>query len=413
MEEKVHFQTIIYVVISTLIVLNVFGSVLSKNFEIPSFWFSAIPDVFLFIYVVIRKNGKMRIDPFILLMFSIAVLISVMHVINDGNVFEEVKSLMYIVTFILLYQCYDKNLWNVLELTISVISIFLIIDAIRAAQLTLSNGYGLRNFVHYTVLDKSYYTLFLSLSWIFSFLYTVNYKNQNGQWKKIRIIFLLFVLSVGIIIVQSKVFLFIVIISCFYVGLNLKKRNKLKFISLFLFMMIVFFCVLSFCPDYVPDYIYVLINKNFGLFSEYVYNIPIIDKLTSTYVNRSLILNYAFSLFLDHPLWGVGFGQYASFASLNTSILATQTESSWLNLLVEGGLIYFINHLFFVFYLIYKSVKTSRNSFDFVFRTRSLLIIIAYIVLNLFNDYFSCIYWLFLSALFGESCSNKRVAENR
>ncbi len=108
------------------------------------------------------------------------------------------------------------------------------------------------------------------------------------------------------------------------------------------------------------------------LVSIFIYNfsdtIPIFNRadLADSYEFRYAIWQDAFAIFLDHPFFGIGMGNYANYVSMhnpdqywisdNDVTFFDHPESGYLKLLTEFGLIGFLAVMFFIIKPIYAGV---------------------------------------------------------
>jgi O-antigen ligase len=121
------------------------------------------------------------------------------------------------------------------------------------------------------------------------------------------------------------------------------------------------------------------------LASIFVYNfadaIPIFkrDDLADAYAFRYAIWQDAFTIFLEHPFFGIGLGNYANYVSIhnpdqywisdNEVTLYDHPESGYLKLLTEFGIIGFLVVIFFILKPIYAGIAT-------YFKTKDLSLVI-------------------------------------
>ena len=108
------------------------------------------------------------------------------------------------------------------------------------------------------------------------------------------------------------------------------------------------------------------------LVSIFIYNfsdtIPIFNRadLADSYEFRYAIWQDAFAIFLDHPFFGIGMGNYANYVSIhnpdqywisdNDVTFFDHPESGYLKLLTEFGLIGFLAVMFFIIKPIYTGI---------------------------------------------------------
>ena len=122
-----------------------------------------------------------------------------------------------------------------------------------------------------------------------------------------------------------------------------------------------------------------------AIVSLFIYNysdaIPIFKRadLADSYAFRYAIWQDAYAIFLDHPFFGIGLGNYANYVSIhnpdqywisdNEVTLYDHPESGYLKILTEFGMIGFLAAMFFIVKPIYVGITT-------YFKTRDLTMVI-------------------------------------
>ena len=410
---KLKYSTLFPITISILIVLNTFGAIIERLTGISSIVFTAIPDIVLFLLILIYKK-RIKGNLAVWVMLSVSIFVSIIHVIFGGIILYETKYLLYIISFLAIITGYCESFWDAIEKTTYAMSLFLCIDALWAAPKAIATGYGLRVTLSFTMFDKSYYTSVLSLAWVFIFTkllfskvdeQTSRFKNKS-MYRFLLILLLLILFYVNGVIIASKMFLIEVILSFFITIIQAEGKQK-RHLSLYLTMGIfILSMIVILSPSIIPEYIYVFLNRYLKVFGRYVNRISNLDRLSITYVTRAAIYRYCLELIKKNMFFGIGFGMYSQIGG-NLITHVSQTESSWINLLVEGGLFYFINHLLFVLYLLWIAIKKNRAVRD----RHSYMVLLAlfvYITINVFNDYYSSIYWVILGGVYSSSYSYER-----
>lgn len=393
-------------IFALIIILNIYGVALQNLTNIPSIVFTASP---ILLFAICSLNTKFKYYRPAVPMFVIACIVMMLHVIMGGIVSQEIKYVLYIIVFMLIFSKYDDDLFPFFIKLINAIAIVLSLDALIAAPKALSTGFGFRNIVHFTLLDKAYYTFIITVAFILLFSTYLFNKRTYKIWQRICIGMLLGVYAlVCIVLMSSKMFIAVIIISIFELmrqSRGKKKKRLIMYLGICVTCIITVFFVF---PGVVPEYIYVFLNRYFGMFNSTVSSMADLSRQSSTYVARGEIYDYVLSLFLQKPLLGIGFGQYSQYAINNSAIVASQTESAFLGILVEGGALYFINHIIFLVYILKDTLKTLKKSRDSVLLVYSLVLLVSCIGLNIFNDYYSTIYWIILSLVCGTNMKCKR-----
>lgn len=383
--------------ICSIIIMNIYGTYLSNMLNIQSFLFTAIPEILLFLCSL---GSSVFFNFKIYTMFFVSCLIMLIHILLGGYILEEIKYLLYIFVFLIIVSVYNKKTWAMVLKTICLISFFMTLDAFIAAPQVLKEGLGFRNIIHYTILDKAYYTFILSFSSVY-LMHNIFFDDYKYCIKKLlNIGFLLGNIIVNLVMMQSKIYL-ITLIVCFLTNYSFLDYKAKKIIKKYLvFLIIIFIILFIHNPLMLPDFIYIMLHRFFGLFNTLIEQIEYFERLSSTYVSRTMIYEYAFSLFRDNPFFGIGFGKYSEYVKHIPYITATQAESSMLSMLLEGGLFYFINHYIYLtteLFSVHRIAKSNPVNKDIILVET---ILITCFLINIFNDYYSSIYWILLALIF-------------
>lgn len=407
---RLNKQSIVSIVLSFTVVLNIFGAALSRMYGIPSVFFTAAPLLLLFLCLCSFKHGTLTVDKNIKFVWAINSFVFMAHIIFCGFGSNEIKYYLYYIVFMVTVSLVEEVNWKSIEVTLTGISIFLAVNALTYLPDMLARGVRIYNVANNTVLDKSVYTLVLTLTFICLLVSFFDKQKKLNKTKKILMFTLLvFLGAINLVLIQSKLFILVLVTAVFvlyFFADGSPKRKARTFVLIFLFGIVLWFV---FFPQYIPDYIYVFLNRYLGLFSDNVSGIQAYDRYTTTYGMRSTIYSYALNLFLDHFLFGLGFGNYRIYAMENAILLGgvTQTESSMMNILVEGGLIYFLNHIIFLMILLFRILRMRRKERGNMLFIKFLIILIAYFILNAGNDFFNVLYWVVLGFIY--KCSDQKV----
>ena len=394
-------------VVNTVVLLtllfDVFGAYLGSVIGIPSITFTAIPLILFAICIFVFNKGKIQIDSTLKVFFFVNLAVMVFHILFCGLGNNEIKYFLYIVVFIIIYTLLDKENWNIIEISLVGISLFMAIDALRYLPLMISRGLRIYNVYSNTILDKSVYTLILTLAFICEL---INFVDINkGSSKIVRIVHLLLMIFIGavnLIVIQSKLFVVVLVVSLFVLYFFVNSKPKKIVRSVLIVALSLLIIVFVFFPQIIPDYIYVFFNRYFGLFGDAVEGIRAYSRYESTYNMRGTVYTHSFQLLLDNPILGIGFGNYRTHALENADQLngVVQTESSMLNILVEGGIVYFSFHIILLIVMLKGVIRANKRNRGDLFFTKMLLILIALIILNIGNDFYNIFYWLFLGFIY-------------
>lgn len=151
----------------------------------------------------------------------------------------------------------------------------------------------------------------------------------------INMLILFFILYVNMFFVQSKTAFLALFFYFVIIFVLLKGRIRYyMLIGFVIFSIIVYFNSSFLITDSIANGINVFLgNEIFSLDAHTV------EKTMVTFDMRDVITNYCLILFLKSPLWGIGIGGYAASGGILGVI---ECESTFLDMLVEGGLLYFV-----------------------------------------------------------------------
>lgn len=246
------------------------------------------------------------------------------------------------------------------------------------------------------IMDKSYLTYFLALTYFFCVV-DILY-NRHTIFNMLS---LFFCLVVNIMVIQSKTSLFafvinLVLLFCFYSEL---RRMIKKYIKYLIPIGIIFFVFFVRIPSSQEDLKYG-INRvlSFELFDEANF-IRTEDRLGATFDIRKDVREYCFELFWDNPIFGIGQGNYKFINQKSDNYFnqLSDTESSWLQILVEGGIYYiFIMAYFFLKPIndIRRKLKYNPNSLYSYYYVMSFSFFITCFVMYFFNDFTDSLFWI-------------------
>lgn len=395
-------STINIVVVLTM-VLNVYGAALSRLYNVPTMIFTALPLALLFLCLFVFDKGMLNIDKNLKALLYINLAIFMLHLVFCGFGDNEIKYILYFAVFLIVKSIVKRENWKAVEIGLVGIALYLSFDALRYLPDMLSRGVRIYNVANNTILDKSVYTLVPTLAFV---CLIVNFLDRNIEMKKwqrtVTLILMLFFAGIDLVLIQSKLFILVMIatICILYFFTN---GSPKKFVRTFLLLVVIaLVIVFAFFPQIIPDYIYVFLNKYLGVFGSAVSRVQAYDRYTSTYDMRGNVYKFAFNLFLNHPLLGVGFGNYKIYAAENAYFLGgvKQTESSLMNILVEGGLLYFATHISLLLLLLARIIKAKKKYPNDMLYIKFLIIVVAYTILNAGNDFYNVLYWMILGFVY-------------
>ncbi len=386
----IKFNSIINTLIFAVIVINVYAKPFSEFLGISSVYVSAFPLVLLFIAFCGLRGPQFYFDRTLLIYTSILLIVFVTHFFTASRLMMDVKYLLYFVCFLMVISCANQGTWKSIEAATIILSIIMSLEVFSKLPFLIAQNINVYNVRKYVLLDKPVYSFVLGLGCICCYFIPL----RNKQWgilKKIACFTMMIIFAlVNFLVVQSKIFILGIcvagVFAVFFAKNNIKKT--LFYTGMLLLILLVIAVLID--PSLIPGYIYTFINKYTGLFSSYV-----IQSQTVTYSVRSNITLYALSIFIEHPVFGIGYGNYELYAAQQVSLLngAVETESTMLNMLVEGGLLGFLSFvgiLAFIFFSLIKQIKYHKDSWILI----ELLFIVVYLtVLACGNDFYNIYFW--------------------
>lgn len=385
-----------------MLIINMYSSIISNEFGIPSYTVTIAPILFLVIINAIFYDGVLKVTKEVLIYLYIGIGIFLVHSGMYGINVIGIKYVLYLILFVFSITVLDSSKWKLFENGLIIISILMSFEAIVYISVLKGSDLNIYNVRLYTTFDKPVYTIMLTLSTICCFVNWLN-KKTYGRIKSNS--YLLIGLSFTIVnglIIQSKLFLISMCIIGIVSFFKTKYKTKKIIGKCIGIIVVVGLVAVIFRPDIIPDYVYIFLNETLGVFGGQVQKIHFYSSQYQTYSQRNTIIDFCIQLFMSNPIVGIGFGNYQVYAISEYAQLGgvTETESSVLGLLVEGGLIYFSVHCAFVVYLFKKIIiKLKRNRNDFML-IKSLCILCALCLLQIGNDFYNTIYWIVLSYIY-------------
>lgn len=377
--------------LSLAIIINIYGLFLQEITKVDSFLFLVPP---LLVTIVNWGYKKKIINNFTLtticfVLFFIPFLQNIIFGISMGRI----KYIIYIGFFYLIVPLLNKKSWYWIKGSLILVGVLLNLDALIHIPEILSSGLRIFNIKGLLILDKPIYSMVLTLTISFLLVEIALKKNKYVflSWSYIGIS-----LFVNIFFLQSKssILCLITALAVFYLNASRKIRRRIIFLIVFSSMLLFLFSY--FFPQYIPEYIKAFFYKVIGNSGNQVY-----DRYNLTFDHRKIIREFALGLFWKNPILGVGFGNYSFYAIQNLPGFATQTESSFLNVFIEGGVIYGLGYITLNLYLFcelfLKRKKMLRQS-GYIYIEMMLMILLIFIF-NFQNDYINFCYWILMAII--------------
>ncbi len=385
--------------IPLLIIFNIFGVFFESVFGLSRQIFVFV--ILLAMVGLLTFKKKLHINKYMLLLILFQIGVCAFHVLFGSDIASEIKMFLYFFVFWLIGIFYEPNDFKRLENTLILVSIIMIIEAIYYYFILLMRGWRTFNVRLFTTAPKEDYTFILTLVFVllfFRFLYSA----KNNKEKICLLILMAMECFVNIIIMQSKTMI-LVIAFVFIAAIFISKRTvKRKLINILAIVGLAIVFVFIFASEYVPDFMYVFINKVTGLFESKVATLQDADLYSGTYGQRSTIYIFAINLILKYPLFGIGFGQFGVYSAQSKNELISavvQAESGVMGAFVEGGIIYGSIFVLLLIIPFFKGISLYKKKADPNILTVSMLSS-AFFILALTNDCTSITFWLILAMVY-------------
>lgn len=134
-----------------------------------------------------------------------------------------------------------------------------------------------------------------------------------------------------------------------------------------------------------------------------VFEIKRVNMKSDTYDIRNDLWIYCMTqLFPNHPILGIGLGNYSQYASKGPMSIRDigETESSLLAVITEGGIAYFTILSFFFFktlILLWHKLKRHKDYYDYI----GFCFFCSYLVMMIGNDFLDSLFWIQSGILIG------------
>lgn len=378
-----------------LIAANIYGGFFKKVLGLSRQLILIVPIIVWFVSIIcdkkiITKKGH-------LILTAILYTICLVQILYFQNYATSFSMISYFSIFLLSGINSRENDLDTVCKSIVIVSVFMIIEAIKYYIQLISWGWGTYNVRNFTAAPKEDYTIILSLAFLYLFSKYIE-KSIHG-WKNYIIIGLMILeLYVNIFIMQSKTAIVIMIIALIFLYMKSNIKTKRRIQKVFLLSALGIVLIIGFGQKYIPDFVYVLINRYTGLWASRVADISNYRKYTGTYEQRNLIYNYCLKIILKYPFVGIGFGNLKEYSTLSANSLInelTQAESGILDAFVGGGAFYGILYLYIIFCPIIKGIQSISTMLENTFS----IIAIAVAICAVTNDCTSITFWLLLGCI--------------
>lgn len=315
-------------------VLVFFDMLIKHNLETHGVFFGYFVEVFLLILFNLKRCAPKLIvikTQCYLLFFSALICFTMMfifHLLAKEVITDQIVYRYIDLVFLLYFTFFSKI--NKLEEIGFAIKIVTIIGSLSV--LFVSQGdvlYDWRKDTD-TLADKGYLTILFAISQCLC-IADIIYKRNIAM----NIILLMFFLYINMFFVQSKTAFLSLAFNFIVMFALLRGRFRFYFIiGLLAFAIIIFFNSSFLLTDSIANGINVFFGSEiFGLDAQ-------TEKYSMvTFDMRDMITNYSLLLFLKSPLWGIGIGGYEASGGI---LGVMECESTFLDMLVEGGLLYFM-----------------------------------------------------------------------
>ena len=325
------------------------------------FFFGAILEIILLFLINSKKsapklvlNNNKIVHFLVLMVFLCYFFMLFCHIITGETVNVRVLYVFFNFLFFLYFAFFTKI--NNLDCIGWSIKIVTIIGSLSVLLITKGNtdtawrGDAL--------IDKGFLTIFFAISFCLCITDVMFRKNVTTN-----LLLFVFLLYINMFFIQSKTAFVSMVLYIFIMMFLLKGRIRLYLlIGVTLCSVLILLNSGFFLSDSMANAINVVLNDEF-----FSLDAKIQQHHMGTFDMRKMITSYSIMLFLKSPLWGIGIG---GFREQGGYLGVTECESSYLDMLVEGGLLYFIPVFLIIsipyirqIYLIKKKQQPSYQSF--------------------------------------------------
>lgn len=245
------------------------------------------------------------------------------------------------------------------------------------------------------LIDKAYLTAFYAMTYFFCIVDIL-----YNRYKWFNVVTLIVFVWVNVFIVQSKTSLLalaieLITLYVFFPSIRTTYNKYLRYIVVIGGVAMMFLTTIT-----LPQELTFGINRVLGFeFLDQSGFTRSEEHLSITFDVREDVRAYCFKLFSENPIFGIGQGQfkYVNHASHNYFSYLTQTESSWLQILTEGGLFYLFIMLYFFLKPIIdvrKKIFSNQEHGYIYYYLMAYSFFLVFAVMYLFNDFADSLFWL-------------------
>lgn len=386
-------------------------------FSLPSILDKPIKFLFLLVVCVamLQKKNKPRYNKknakvATLYVFSILIL-CVIHslLFNVPDVIVRILSWLFIFVVVsaIDFKGKTESVSRSISLVVVVLNIVLVLFCIKHGEFAYPrwaiSGLGI---------DKPVFSLFYGVYFCLAYVEYLIRKNKMLHMVLFPITFIL-----NVYVIQSKLALTAFVLFAvvhFVVNKNIEIRSRIK--KLMGKIILVFLLVLMVNPSMisVPDEFKTMVNQVAG---KEVIAVSKMMKDDNTYTMRAAIRVHCFRLFFQHPLFGVGLGNYKKYTGSDVTfytgggnyVSINEAESQVLGILVEGGLWYIVSYALLCIYILKKIIiEFVRKKEDYNLMV-AFSIIVPLVYMCFGNDFFCMDFWILLGFTLSVIGHNKEV----
>ena len=206
---------------------------------------------------------------------------------------------------------------------------------------------------------------------------------------------LMLTLFVNIFVVQSKTAIFVLFLNLGILYF-LYKPFKILIRKYKLLLLAICLGAMGCFPSAVlPDDLRFGINRIVG---EEVFTSSYgrsVNRMDMTYSIRNDMHKFGFEIFSEHPLMGIGVGEFKNFNRASNSQVSflSQPESTWLGILIEGGVAYLLCMMMFFLNNLSQSVLKYKENKMNDMALKCAFVNMNFMIIFFFNDFLDLMFW--------------------